>query len=356
MTYYQLLKQRRIDLNLSIGDVSSQTRLAPEYIQAIEEHNLDVFSDDFSFVRYFVHAYCDAIGVNWAVVQEEVDADIHAYARMRNHALTQAQRRIATSMQPESSKTRKKKKSTKKRGPVSKAYSFISYKVLGTKKAKYNRLFALGIIALLVLCLANVVTDVISDRQEAQYEKQQEEEYQEKEKETEQLAKQYQQTKEKKAMVVSCLNSTDNVWLFSNIEQGDTCDVKFEITLPSASIVNLYQDGNIVSDGENTVYSESFSKTITVTGNCIFQLEIGSYTSDVKITVNGNEVTFNTENWYEGQWAEMYFKVQYTGTEAPLLDSEKEPEEDQEDYYYEDGIYYFDDYYYDENTGEYYYY
>ena len=56
MAYYHILKERRTNLKLSIQDVSNQTRLAPQYIQAIEEHNLDVFSDDFSFVRYFVHA------------------------------------------------------------------------------------------------------------------------------------------------------------------------------------------------------------------------------------------------------------------------------------------------------------
>ena len=94
MAYYHILRQRRQDLNLSIEYVSSQTRLAPQYIQAIEQHNLDVFSDDFSFVRYFVHAYCDAIGVNWVVIKDEVDADINAYARQRSMALSQAQKKL----------------------------------------------------------------------------------------------------------------------------------------------------------------------------------------------------------------------------------------------------------------------
>ena len=73
MAYYHILKERRTNLKLSIQDVSNQTRLAPQYIQAIEEHNLDVFSDDLSFVRYFVHAYSDAIGVNWQAISDEVD-------------------------------------------------------------------------------------------------------------------------------------------------------------------------------------------------------------------------------------------------------------------------------------------
>ena len=56
MRYYEILKKRRTDLKLSIQDVSAQTRLAPEYIKAIEDNDLDVFSDDLSFVRYFIRS------------------------------------------------------------------------------------------------------------------------------------------------------------------------------------------------------------------------------------------------------------------------------------------------------------
>ncbi len=350
MTYYQLLKKRRLDLNLSIQNVSSQTRLAPEYIQAIEEHNLDVFSDDFSFVRYFVHAYCDAIGVNWNVVQEEVDADIHAYARMRNHALTQAQRRIVTSMKPETTpKIRKKKK---KRSTIGRLYSLISYKLLG-RGTKYSRLISFGIVALLILGIANAATDVISNRQQAAYEKEQQEEYQEKEKETEQLAKQYQQTKEAKALKVTCQSASDNVWLISNLEKGDY-DIKFDITLPNASIINLYRGDTLVSDGENAVYSDNFKKAVTVQENCIIELQIGTYSENVKIYVDGNEVNYQKpSDWNEGEWAVIRFKVQYNGSEEPKIEQETDEEEQEEEIEYlydeEAGVYY----YYDENTGEY---
>ena len=88
MAYYQILKKRRLDLNLSIQDIAIQTHLSPEFIRAIEENNLDVFSDDFSFVRYFVHSYADVIGVNWAVIAPEVDATISAYAPVSYTHLT----------------------------------------------------------------------------------------------------------------------------------------------------------------------------------------------------------------------------------------------------------------------------
>ena len=118
MTYYQILKQRRIDLKLSIQDVAVQTRLAPEYIAAIEENDLDVFSDDYSFVRYFVHAYANAIGVNWEAISVEVDQTIKYHAHKKNMALTQAQRRIVENMP----KAQASKRSRKKRSYSSRAF------------------------------------------------------------------------------------------------------------------------------------------------------------------------------------------------------------------------------------------
>lgn len=117
MPYYQILKQRRLDLNLSIQDVAIQTRLRPEYVRAIEENNLDIFSDDFSYVRYFVHGYCDAIGVNWNMIKDEVDANISACAAARDRALYQAQVRMMQSMpavKPTRKNTRKTRKNRKK--------------------------------------------------------------------------------------------------------------------------------------------------------------------------------------------------------------------------------------------------
>lgn len=114
MPYYQILKQRRINLNLTIDDVALQTRLRPEYVRAIEENNLDIFSDDFSYVRYFVHGYCDAIGVNWNIIKDEVDANIHAYAAARDQAMYNAQVKMLQSM-PAVKTTRKNVRQTRKK-------------------------------------------------------------------------------------------------------------------------------------------------------------------------------------------------------------------------------------------------
>ena len=52
MTYYQLLQQRREALKLSIQDVADQTRLAPQYLQAIDNNNfhLSIFIENLNSV------------------------------------------------------------------------------------------------------------------------------------------------------------------------------------------------------------------------------------------------------------------------------------------------------------------
>lgn len=133
MPYYQILKQRRINLNLTIDDVALQTRLRPEYVRAIEENNLDIFSDDFSYVRYFVHGYCDAIGVNWNIIKDEVDANIQAYAAARDQAMYNAQVKMLQSMPAvktprknvrQTRKKRKKNNLTSSAGKLSRSLSW----------------------------------------------------------------------------------------------------------------------------------------------------------------------------------------------------------------------------------------
>ncbi len=142
MPYYQILKQRRLDLNLSVQDIAIQTRLKPEYVRAIEENNLDVFSDDFSYVRYFVHGYCDAIGVRWDMIRDEVDATISAYASARDQALAQAQMRMIESVRPvrTDEKTARKKRRRRKSSSFAKSAGRISRNLFWGQRNKLARL------------------------------------------------------------------------------------------------------------------------------------------------------------------------------------------------------------------------
>ncbi|MDD7281525.1 MAG: helix-turn-helix domain-containing protein [Erysipelotrichaceae bacterium] len=315
MTYYQLLKQRRQSFNLSIEDVSNQTRLDPNFIQAIEEHNLEVFSDDYSFVRYFIHAYCDAIGVNWNVIQVEVDADIHEYARNKNQALTQAQRKLASSMKPASST---KSKKTHKNKSLSK---WLSYKITGSYR--FSRIISIGVAALVVLIVFNTISGVLSTRQQAAYEQQVEKELAQKEKETTQLAKQFQQEKEKKAIKFETLSKSENQFRIYNLSEAR--DLQISITLPEETSVMIYVDGVLVSGSETLTYIDDFTDTINVSQNCTITIALGTYSNNV-VTIENEEFTFDEEYWYEGTPAEYTFEVEFNNS-----DSQEETQEETQD-------------------------
>lgn len=170
MQYYQILKQRRLDLNLSIQDISTQTRLRPEYIRAIEEHNLDIFSDDFSYVRYFIHGYCDAIGVNWEYIKDAVDADVMAYASARDQALQQAQVKMIQSMpsaKPSKQTSRASKKRRNQTNMKSSASKLSRYMSWGNQN-KLSRLILVS--AVCVVALFGVIGLVSRNRANASME------------------------------------------------------------------------------------------------------------------------------------------------------------------------------------------
>lgn len=154
MPYYQTLKERRLSLGLSVLDVSAQTRLKPEFIRAIEEHNLDLFSDDFSYVRYFVHAYADAIGVNWAMIKDEVDRDVNRFAQARDGALRKAQTRMIETMPSiqTKSKTIRSKRRKRKRSFLENSAGNLSRR-MSWGNLRLGRVIALAAGAAMILLL-----------------------------------------------------------------------------------------------------------------------------------------------------------------------------------------------------------
>ncbi|MGM9947379.1 helix-turn-helix domain-containing protein [Floccifex sp.] len=313
MTYYQLLRQRRLSLNLTIEDVCSQTRLDPNFILAIEEHNLDIFANDYSFVRYFIHAYCDAIGVNWVVVQQEVDQDIHAYARSKNHAITQAQKKIASSMRPATSNKKKKNKSV---------FKWLSYKISGSYR--FSRIIMMGAIAFVFLIVFNIFTDIMASRQQAEYERQVQEELAQKEKETEALAKQFQQEKAKKAMKIDLDDRDENIWRIYNL--SETKDIHFTVDLPEESTVAIYVDDALVAGSETVLYNGTFEETVSVSQDCTIILEIGTYAQN-KVTVESEDIEFCEDYWYLDTPADYTFVVEFN-SDSTKQETEEELEEE----------------------------
>ena len=297
MTYYQILRQRRLDLKLSVQDVSSQTRLAPEYIQAIEMNDLEIFSDDFSFVRYFVRAYCDAIGVNWQAVQAEVDANISAYAHQRNMALTQAQKRMVASMP--SGQGRKIKRS--KQNNFQKRITRISRNLKWSRKRVIRVAITAGVMIFGLLFALNLGLDLYSSNKAQQAKVEKEAELAKKEAETEKLAQQRQQEAKKEDIVIE--NTDINTYTITNVLEHST-PLELEITLPLDSTVVIYKDGELITGSLDMVYSDVFKKEIIVDKECTLEIEVGTYSSN-QFSLNGNNLSFDENYWYPGEPAYM---------------------------------------------------
>ena len=82
--FNEILKTKREELGLSIADISERTRLTERYIVALEKRDIPSFEEDLSYLRYFVRAYCDAVGVPYDMVREDVQEAIQAFAEEWN--------------------------------------------------------------------------------------------------------------------------------------------------------------------------------------------------------------------------------------------------------------------------------
>lgn len=310
MTYYKILKERRLALQLSIQDIYMQTGLDKDFIQAIEENDLDAFKGDFSYIRYFTKKYCELIGVNYEAISQDVEANLTAY--QASLTLNQEEKKEA-STQDEAEGTKKpvhQRAKSKKRKPYSKnKWVRMVQKMNRSKYAHVYQIVAAGVCVLLVLSIINAGLSWRSNQRLAQEEKARQTEIKKKEKETAQLANQKDSTDSSSSSNVK-LTATDkdnNVYEVSGIV-GDSNEVTLSITLPEDSTVAVYKDDELATDNADKVYSGTFSQTIKVDSACLLQIEIGTYSSN-KIRVNGKSVSFSKTNWTEGSSAVIYLDI-----------------------------------------------
>lgn len=347
MTYYQILKQRRIDLKLSVQDVSVQTRLAPEYIVAIEENDLDVFSDDYSFVRYFVHAYANAIGVNWEAISTEVDQTIKYHAHKKNMALTQAQREIVKNMPNVQATKRVRKKRSRFQSSISRMSRSLHW-----SKRRLSPLFVWTIVVVIVgFVITNFVSSTLSANEEKAREEARQAELQQKEQETQRLSQQRKETQleeAKTALTLSSVSSIPNT-VYINSDQAMPWTVQLNVSVPSETKIEVYKGEELVAGDKEQTQTSDFSAILTIDTSQDYRLVISDYKNN-SISLNGQSVSVQTEQTDESDHLveiELAF-----GQSAPEEGAADEAAQWQgTDYLYDDGTdysYYADDYGYGE--------
>lgn len=74
-----LLKQRRLELGITVEEVSEKTRLTTKHIKAIEDGDISYFKDDLSYLRFFLKAYCEVLDLDFEPIREELRHSIDDY-------------------------------------------------------------------------------------------------------------------------------------------------------------------------------------------------------------------------------------------------------------------------------------
>lgn len=70
-SFSEELRNARESKNITLADISKQTRISIKYLQAIEQGTFDVLPQ--TYVRAFIKAYAEAIGLNAAEVMHKYD-------------------------------------------------------------------------------------------------------------------------------------------------------------------------------------------------------------------------------------------------------------------------------------------
>lgn len=77
----QFLKENRINQNLTITDISNITKMNINIIRNIEEGNVAYFSNDFTYLKYYIKAYSDAVNVDFKSLEETLNKEMLEYTQ-----------------------------------------------------------------------------------------------------------------------------------------------------------------------------------------------------------------------------------------------------------------------------------
>lgn len=75
----KLLRERRLELGLTVEDISDKTRLTIKHIHALEEGDISFFKDDLTYLRFFLRSYCNALDIDFDEIKDELRESINEY-------------------------------------------------------------------------------------------------------------------------------------------------------------------------------------------------------------------------------------------------------------------------------------
>ena len=84
----KLLKEKRLELGLTIEEISEKTRLTTKHIKALEEGDISFFKNDLSYLRFFVKSYCEAVGIDFEDVKDDLRECVDDYTMAFTNTMT----------------------------------------------------------------------------------------------------------------------------------------------------------------------------------------------------------------------------------------------------------------------------
>lgn len=73
------LRKKRIELGYSVDKVAKETRLSSKIIKSIDNGEIDFFKDDISYLRFYVKAYAECVGIEYNTFKDKFEDEIIEY-------------------------------------------------------------------------------------------------------------------------------------------------------------------------------------------------------------------------------------------------------------------------------------
>ena len=279
--FNEILKTKREELGLSIADISERTRLTERYIDALEKRDIPSFEEDLSYLRYFVRAYCDAVGVPYDMVREDVQEAIQAFAEEKEIALTQTHTDMEQHIQQAEALTKVDKNNDGGKRPAPKR-----------KQRRYNRMDAsfLSFVAIVLVVLIIIIFALIvflrsgSDAPQDNTDIQSTPPIQD----NQDVGNEEEPLPESEREEMTIEKSGTTTYTVNNVYAGDV--LTFTLTPGGSSALDLRVDGESV-DPPQQVYSagEPFTYELTVEKSCEVEISY-SFMSYNTIEINGEQL------------------------------------------------------------------
>lgn len=280
----RLLKEKRLELGMTIEEVSDQTRLTQKHIKAMEEGDINFFHDDLSYLRFFVKSYCDVLGLDFDDFKDDLHKSIDAYKNSftKTTQLTheEIEKNVAKSERLSEVQKSKKKQKTKRR--------------LHKPDMSLVSLIAVVAVVAIVIMFAFVVflksdvgkEEVVKTPQPVAPE--QTESGENKYPSSEEKEQEEEKEEETKEISISKTDATH--YTIENMKDGD--ELTFEVTFAGSSAgFSASVDGEVLDEPKAQVYeyNSTAKGNVKVKKGMKLELYVG-YMYDTQLKINGKNV------------------------------------------------------------------